>query len=73
VLQGNFFFVDGKGGTGKTFLYNTLLAGVRSMPGFRIALASATSGVAALLLEGGRTAHSLFGIPIPIEFNSICT
>ena len=29
-------------------------------------IATASSGIAATLLNGGRTAHSTFGIPIPI-------
>ena len=65
------FFIDGPGGTGKTFLYRALLATVRSR-GF-IALATATSGVAASLLPGGRTAHSRFKIPINIQEFTTCT
>ncbi|VDI62821.1 Hypothetical predicted protein [Mytilus galloprovincialis] len=64
------FFVDGPGGSGKTFLYNTLLARVRSE--HRVALAVASSGIAAELLSGGRTAHSTFKIPIPILETSTC-
>ncbi|XP_059288087.1 uncharacterized protein LOC132041391 [Lycium ferocissimum] len=64
------FFIDGPGGTGKTFLYRALLATVRSK-GF-IALATATSGVAASILPGGRTAHSRFKIPIDIDENFSC-
>ncbi|XP_009796237.2 uncharacterized protein [Nicotiana sylvestris] len=64
------FFVDGPGGTGKTFLYRALLATVRSK-GF-IALATATSGVAASILPGGRTAHSRFKISIDIDENFSC-
>ncbi|XP_031112102.1 uncharacterized protein LOC116016078 [Ipomoea triloba] len=56
------FFLDGPGGTRKTFLYRCLLAKVRSQ-GF-IALATASSGIAASILPGGRTAHSRFKIPI---------
>ncbi|XP_049350419.1 uncharacterized protein LOC125815062 [Solanum verrucosum] len=56
------FFVDGPGGTGKTYLYRALLAHIRSRG--MIALASASSGVAAAILPGGRTAHSRFGIPL---------
>ena len=55
------FFIDGPAGTGKTFLYNTLLAEIRSHGD--IALAVASSGIAALLISGGRTAHSRFKIP----------
>jgi len=34
------FFVDGPGGSGKTFLYNTILAYYRSQKKFAIAVAS---------------------------------
>jgi len=65
------FFVDGLGGAGKTFLYNTLLATVRAEGG--IALPVASSGIAALLLEGGRTAHSRFQLPVNnLSSNSNC-
>ncbi|XP_022862674.1 ATP-dependent DNA helicase PIF4-like [Olea europaea var. sylvestris] len=56
------FFIDGPGGTGKTFLYKALLTAVRGQ--YFIALATASSGVAASLLPGGRTAHSKFKIPL---------
>jgi hypothetical protein len=56
------FFVDGLGGAGKTFLYGCLLNKVRSTGD--IALPVASSGIAALLLEGGCTAHSRFKIPV---------
>jgi hypothetical protein len=58
----NVFFLDGPGGTGKTFLYNTILGKLRSQG--KICLAVASSGIAAELLMGGRTAHSRFKIPI---------
>ncbi|KAG5596918.1 hypothetical protein H5410_038150 [Solanum commersonii] len=56
------FFVDGPDGTGKTYLYRALLAHIRSRG--MIALASTSSGVAATILPGGRTAHSRFEIPL---------
>ncbi len=56
------FFVDGLGGTGKTFLYSCLLSTVRAQGWVAIAMAS--SGIAALLLDGGRTAYSRFKIPV---------
>ncbi|XP_073138923.1 uncharacterized protein [Henckelia pumila] len=65
------FFVNGPGGTGKTFLYRALLAHVRSQN--MIALATTTSGVAASILPGGRTAHSRFKIPIELHEKSFCT
>ena len=68
--KGNVFFVDGPGGTGKTYLYRALLAKVRSMG--LIAVATTTSGIAASIMPGGRTAHSRFKIPIKLCENSIC-
>ncbi|XP_050908116.1 uncharacterized protein LOC127121713 [Lathyrus oleraceus] len=64
------FFVDGLGGTGKTFLYRTLMAILRS--GGEIVLAIASSGIAATLLPDSRTAHSRFKIPIDIQPSAIC-
>jgi len=59
------FFVDGPGRTGKTFLYKALLAIVQSKG--LIAIATATSGIAASILPGERMAHSRFKIPIKIR------
>ena len=64
------FFIDGPGGTGKTYLYKALLAKVRSLG--LIAIATATSGIAASLMPGGRTAHSRFKIPISIQEDTMC-
>lgn len=68
--SGHTFFVYGYGGTGKTFLWNALLNNIRSRG--KIALAVASSGIAALLLPGGRTPHSRFRIPIDIQEYSMC-
>ncbi|GAA0187290.1 hypothetical protein LIER_34578 [Lithospermum erythrorhizon] len=59
---GGAFFIDGPGGTGKSFLYKVLLAHIRSK-GY-IALIVASSGIASSGFLGGRTAHSRFKIPI---------
>lgn len=64
------FFVDGPGGTGKTFLYRALLATIRSK-GY-ITLITATSGIATSILPGGLTAHSRFKIPIDTDENFTC-
>jgi len=64
------FFVDGPGGTGKSFLYNTLIAHVLDQGDHVISVAS--SGIAALILHGGRTAHSTFKIPLNINSDSTC-
>jgi hypothetical protein len=65
-----FYFVSGYGGTGKTFLWTSLVTRLRSER--KVDLAVASSGVASLLLPGGRTAHSCFKIPIDITETSIC-
>ncbi|CAI9294365.1 unnamed protein product [Lactuca saligna] len=64
------FFIDGPGGTGKTFLYRALLAKIRSEG--HVALATATSGIATSLLPGGRTAHSRFKIPLDAVEGFVC-
>ncbi|XP_071684932.1 uncharacterized protein [Lolium perenne] len=69
--NGGVFFVDGPGGTGKTFLYRALLGRIRSEG--KIAVATATSGVAASIMPGGRTAHSRFKIPLSIEEGAVCS
>ena len=67
----NAFFIDGPGGTGKTCLYNTLLSTVRSQG--NISLAMASSGIAALLLQGGRTVHSRMKVLIHLNEISVCS
>jgi len=67
---GQIFFLNGPGGTGKTFVYNTICNTVRGN-GW-IVLCVASSGIAALLLRGGRTAHSTFKIPISLNQDSTC-
>jgi hypothetical protein len=56
------FFLHGPGGTGKMFLYTTLCHQVHANRW--IALCIASSGIVALLLPGGCTAHSTFSIPV---------
>lgn len=68
---GKLFFLYGQGGTGKTHLWKTLLSKLRSEG--KPAIAVASSGIAALLIPGGRTAHSRFKIPFECVENSTCT
>ncbi|KAJ3520762.1 hypothetical protein NMY22_g12605 [Coprinellus aureogranulatus] len=60
--DGRTYFIKGSAGTGKTYVYNTICAGVRS-EGW-IILCVSSSGISSLLIRGGRTAHSVFRIPI---------
>ena len=59
---GGIYFLDAPGGTGKTFVINLLLAEIRQQS--KIAIAVASSGIAATLLHGGRTAHSTLKLPL---------
>ncbi|XP_066922796.1 ATP-dependent DNA helicase PIF2-like [Clytia hemisphaerica] len=66
----NVFFLDGPGGTGKTFTYNFL---IRELLGMNKKIATcAWTGIAAILLDKGKTMHSLFKLPVPILDNSTC-
>ena len=60
----HFFFLDSPGGTGKTYTTNLMLAKVRIGGGVAIAVAS--SGIAATFLHNGPTAHTRFKIPLDI-------
>lgn len=66
----SFFFVNGYGGTGKTFLWNALSTTLRARG--EIVLNVASSGIAATLLPSGKTAHSRFAIPLQIHDSSMC-
>ena len=58
-------FLDARGGCGKTFLLNVILAAVRSLDtGGCVALAMGTTGIAANLLQLGRTFHSRLKAPL---------
>jgi RecG-like helicase len=54
--QGHIFFLAAAGGCGKTFVSNTLTHYFRGRE--KIVLCVASSGIASLLLIGGRTVHS---------------
>ncbi|GJS22341.1 DNA helicase [Tanacetum coccineum] len=58
-------FLYGHGGIGKTFLWKAVTSVLRSEE--KIVLTVAASGIAALLLPSGRTAHSCFQIPLNLQ------
>ena len=58
------FFLDAPGGTGKSFVINLLLAKNKKR-----VLAVASSGIAATLLQGRRTAHSTFKLLLDLKRN----
>ena len=59
------FFIDGPAGTGKSYLLNGLIKNLKVLK-YNV-LPNATTGIAADLLEGGRTVHSRFKIPLFID------
>ncbi|XP_058779846.1 uncharacterized protein LOC131653615 [Vicia villosa] len=68
--NGGVFFLYGYGGTGKIYMWRTLASYIRSRR--QICLTFASSGIASLLLPGGRTTHSKFKIPIPTFESLTC-
>jgi hypothetical protein len=66
--EGGLYSFDAPGGSGKTFLANVILAYVRKDS--KIALATAMSGIAAILLKLGTTFHRRFGVPVPCMSDS---
>jgi hypothetical protein len=69
--EGAIFFLDGPGGLGKTFVYSVLLASVQQDR--HVAIEVASFDILILLLEGGRTSHLVFKIPITIGRDSMCS
>jgi len=67
--QNYLFFIHAAGGCGKTFLCNTIAAEVRRRG--QIVLCVVSSGIAALLLDEGRTSYSCFKIPLSIHEDSV--
>jgi len=67
--QGYLFFIHAAGGYEKTFLCNTIATEVRRRG--QIALCMVSSGIAALLLDGERTSHLHFKIPLSIHKDSL--
>ncbi|XP_057747695.1 uncharacterized protein LOC130966889 [Arachis stenosperma] len=68
--NGGVFFLYGYRGTGKTFVWKTLASALRSRS--QVVLTVASSGIASLLLPGGRTTHSHFAIPLNLDEFSTC-
>ncbi|XP_044012567.1 uncharacterized protein LOC122855319 [Aphidius gifuensis] len=62
------YYVDGPGGSGKTFIYTTLYHLLKSK-GKKICTMSFT-GVSAILLPNGQTVHHSFGLPVPLFADS---
>uniref|UniRef100_A0AAF5DM37 ATP-dependent DNA helicase n=1 Tax=Strongyloides stercoralis TaxID=6248 RepID=A0AAF5DM37_STRER len=68
ILKNNeekIFFIDGPGGTGKTFLYNCLIHYL--MGNNKNVITVAWTGIASILLPNGTTSHRAFKLPLEID------
>ena len=68
---GRIYYLDAPGGRGMTVFISLILTTIRSNSEYALALPS--SGIAATLLEGGRTAHSVLKLPLNIQSNETPT
>ena len=59
--KGGLFMIDAPAGTGKSFTQCAIAAHIRAQR--KLVLCTASSGIAALILPGGLTAHSTFRLP----------
>jgi len=71
TIRDRYFFLEGPGGCGKTYLYKTLIHILRGL-NYSV-LTVAWTGIAASLLPGGFTATSAFRLPLDIDSASTCT
>ncbi|XP_011313387.1 ATP-dependent DNA helicase PIF1-like [Fopius arisanus] len=63
-----YFFIDGPGGSGKTFIYTTLYHLLKGDE--KVVCTMAFTGIAATLLPQGKTVHRTFKLPIAIYNDS---
>jgi hypothetical protein len=70
IQTSNVFIIQGGAGTGKTLWINCVSAALKCK--YKNVECVASSGLAASLITGGKTAHSAFGIPIPTLDSSFC-
>jgi hypothetical protein len=68
--QASYFHLDAPGGYGKTFVINALIKYLNGTG--EIVVATASSGIAALNMPGGQTAHSAFGLSLTPGPDDVC-
>ena len=68
--SGGLFFINASGGTGKSYLLNTLITAICSN-GLKVC-PTASSGIASTILTGGTTLHSAFNVPLKVFENTVC-
>ncbi|XP_037049075.1 uncharacterized protein LOC119083457, partial [Bradysia coprophila] len=65
------FYLNGPGGSGKTYLYQTLISFIRGRG--QTVNAYASTGIASTLLDGATTIHSGFGVPLELDATKTST
>lgn len=66
--KNNCYYIDGPGGSGKTYTYTTLMHKLISKgKSFK---SMAFTGIAAILLINGKTVHRTIGLPVPLNKDS---
>jgi PIF1-like helicase len=68
--RGGILYIQAAGGCGKSFWANGVSAALRAA-GHQPTVVAA-SGLAATVLDGGRTAHSAFGISLHVDEHALC-
>ncbi|OXU18340.1 hypothetical protein TSAR_008193 [Trichomalopsis sarcophagae] len=66
--RNNCIYIDGPGGSGKTYFYTTLY-NLLSSKNVKVCTMAFT-GIAATLLPYGKTVHKTFGLPVPMYHDS---
>ena len=66
--QNKCVYIDGPGGSGKTFIYKILYHKLKS-ENFNV-LTTSFTGIAATLWPEGKTLHKIFGLPVPLFSDS---
>ena len=61
--------IDGPGGSGKTFIYTTLYHLLKSNG--KTICTMAFTGIATILLPHRKTVHKIFGMPVPLFYDSV--
>jgi PIF1-like helicase/Helitron helicase-like domain at N-terminus len=64
----NMYFLNGAGGCGKTYLYNTITRELEKK-GHKV-VSMAWTGIASLLLKNGATCHNRLGLPLDMHDSS---
>ncbi|XP_048509622.1 uncharacterized protein LOC125500571 isoform X2 [Athalia rosae] len=62
------FYIDGQGGSGKTYIYKTMWHLLKAKG--KNVITMAFTRIAATLLPQGRTVHKTFGLPVPLYSDS---